>query len=209
MSSAEITIEVVTIGVIGVLVVGIVAFSRNPRRPKQFFLRFAAKKMTATTVLSIRARQALGAAVVEEFCHNARIQDRDVDAFVTHLWGLACAANLPKWEKEGNALAITGLGDPLPRALVARIGPSLAARLAGVLDLACEISMSQIYAAYRPKQSDSYLQQAIAAAGLRIGLKKLPSVLLAHEAGTDGWGEPIANGDLAVWQKAARDFIRS
>ena len=160
--------------------------------------------MTETLTLSVRARQALGAAAVESFCRAAHISDADVDLFVAHLWSIVCARDIPRWEEEGRSLAVTGLGDPLPPRLVAKIGSDAATRLARVTEAAYEISMSQIYGAHRPEKSDLFLELLMTEAGLRFVRRDIPPLLAQHDAGLGGWGDTIAEKDLEAWQTAAR-----
>lgn len=165
--------------------------------------------MRSTAELSVSAHQALGVAFLERFCRENLIIDPSVTALIDHLWRALTFKDYLAWENEKDALPITGWGGPLPHALTSRLGLPLTSRLASVSEYVTEITLSQSYGAWRPKESYRYLVLTAEAVGTTVPVETPPKLLADHAPAIHGWGEAVPENDLPQWQDAARRFCRS
>jgi len=165
--------------------------------------------MKSIAHFSIRSQQAIGASLVERFCLNHQISNASVSAFITHLWNLALAVDIPAWDKAGAALEISGRGDSLPGVIIEEIGSERASGLARICECVAEIGLSQLYGAYRPAESLRFLNLAAEEAGIGLAGFEVAGAFQQHEPGSDGWGSAISKGELCRWQTDARNLCQT
>ena len=93
--------------------------------------------------LSIRARQAIGAIALHEYCAKFGVLTQEIRMLVDHQFSVLIAHHLPSWEAEGARLPINGRGDPLP-ADIEDFNPSKNSGLLKMIDFSTEIGLSSI-----------------------------------------------------------------
>jgi hypothetical protein len=119
-----------------------------------------------------------------------------VEAFCEGLRGLAQAGKLTAWNQQMNALELTGLGDPIPDALVEKLGANRD-RFDHMIQAAREISASQIFGSEDRKEIHQFFVLTCDFAGVDA---TLPIVFLDPDAGSC-WGEAVSDSRVLEWTK--------
>ena len=142
--------------------------------------------------------QVIGAIYFKKYCDQLEIEHSSIDEFFNHLLSIACAENLVDWESTGTKISLSGRGDALPNNLLKLLNKEKSNELSKIADLACEISLSQMYGALDLEQSESFLKQ-VEDIACRKGVSKLDYSIFAIPG--LGWGEAVEL-DLAVqWRQ--------
>jgi len=139
--------------------------------------------------LSIRAATWVAASCVRRFCTVRGIESSDIEAYCAYLEQLAVVESIHEWDNAGKALVVTGLGDPLPGSL------QKFEKLDEILGFAREVSASQIYGAWVPRNVAESLSKVALLAGINP-FKVVTSAMSLHDPGSTGWGVPARSTDL-------------
>ncbi|MCL1919073.1 MAG: hypothetical protein FWG14_12340 [Peptococcaceae bacterium] len=97
--------------------------------------------------LSIRELQMYGAKCIHLFCAKYEIKHKFIDKLIYHLVSIISEENLPKWEKEGSLLELSGRGDPLPEDLNKIIQVDIKNDFYNLVDNVVEIGIVDMYGA--------------------------------------------------------------
>ena len=140
----------------------------------------------------------MGAIYFKKYCDQVEIEHSSIDEFFSHLLSIASAENLVDWESKGAQISLSGRGDALPKNLLKLLNKEKSNELSEIAELACEISLSQMYGALDLKQSERFLKQVEDIACCK-GVSKLDYSIFAIPG--VGWGEPVEIDLATQWRQ--------
>jgi hypothetical protein len=133
---------------------------------------------------------------VRHFCRARGIAHADIEAFCRHLEDAAIATSIVEWDAHSSGLAISGLGDPLPPPLDSVRG------LNELLCAAREVTASQMYAAWTPREVLAHLRETAERSGLDP-VRVVAATSALHAPDRHGWGPPLTEAERDRWSQAA------
>ncbi|MCE2029459.1 hypothetical protein [Sessilibacter corallicola] len=133
---------------------------------------------------NVRVASWLGAECVSSFLQRNDIVDRRLEDFTNHMSSLVFSENVPEWDDVAMKLQIDGMGDPLPDHLDSLVG------LDELLISVREISASQIYGTFYPREVESRLIKAIEISRLDLSNYNLFRMVRVSTK-PEGWGPPL------------------
>ncbi len=152
--------------------------------------------------LSIRAATWLGSQCLKQYCLENNIVDERISQVCKYLEALATETDVPAWDEQGNALEITGLGDPMPPEYTSN------KELEEIISCVREISACQIYGAWKSEYTAKFLGRALYLAGLKPTNQTF-ELLIIHKPLEHGWGDPVSEVTLGLWQAKASSWGQS
>jgi hypothetical protein len=145
---------------------------------------------------SVRAASWSAAQCVRHFCRSREISHSDIEAFCQHLEDAVTAESVVAWDEQAASLRITGLGDVLPIPLDSVAG------LNQLVTAAREVTASQMYAAWTPKNVAKYLTEAAECSGLSPDAVLTKAASL-HRPDQHGWGPAVSPAERDRWPREA------
>ena len=150
---------------------------------------------------SIRALHAIGIVSFVRYCARSGVSNPAIDEFVDHMWRLCHSSSLPDWDKAASHLKITGLGDPLPSEIVTQY-PTQSTPLSEAVEWLREISATQMYGAYQPRESLSCLNELMRVTGAILTDEEIQAFGFSTP-NKDGWGACVKEPLLNRWKAIA------
>lgn len=94
-------------------------------------------------ILSIRAKQSIGAILLYEAALIEKVLTPDLGKLILHLFSVLSEKNLPHWERNGAVLSINGRGDALDE--ISRLIFGSNEFILDLIDFSTEIGLSCMY----------------------------------------------------------------
>lgn len=96
---------------------------------------------------STQEKQVYAAKCLENFCIHLKINDESIDYLIEHLYAMKEYSDLPKWERIGAKLSLTGRGDPLPFSLLEKIPQHKLPQFTNLVNNCVEVGLTDMYGA--------------------------------------------------------------
>jgi len=111
-------------------------------------------------IFTIRDKQVAGAIALLLFCERFSVYHKDLAELINHLFGIARANDLGKWEQEGLIIEIIGRGESVADTVLYGLDKFVKDDLSIIIEFVIEIGIADMYGA-TTNQPSLFLEKAL------------------------------------------------